>query len=170
MRTSERGATLAVVGIPFFWCGMVLGISLLERPLAFRSGGLSREAALELGQLIYPALHAVELLLCMGFVIAALGLRSAVPTVWRLVMAAGGLLLVQVLVVEPLLRDATGEGLLAPGGSRYGLLVAFALLEIAKIVVLLAAGGTALLALTRPTVVVHSAGTGERSAQVIDAA
>jgi hypothetical protein len=162
--------TLAVVGIPFVWFGLVFGISLLERPLAFRSTSLSREAALELGQLIYPALHAVELLLCMGFVIAAVGLRSTVPTVWRLAMAAGGILLVQVLLVGPLLRDATGEGVLATSGSRYAWLAVFSLLEVAKLVVLLAAGATALFALTRPTVVVQPVGTGERAAQVIDAA
>lgn len=47
--------------LPAVWLGAVLSISFLEAPLKFRAPGVTREAALSIGRLVFRALGRIEL-------------------------------------------------------------------------------------------------------------
>ena len=83
----------------FLWLGLTAGISLLESPLRFTVATLPREAAFDLGQVVFNALNTVELVLLLilavlvgisgnarqlrlGF--ALLALMVAVQSIWLL--------------------------------------------------------------------------------------
>jgi hypothetical protein len=157
VRQQSRVAAVLLIAAPFVWFGLAASIALIERPLVFRSSGLSRTQALELGQLIYPALNAVELILAMTLVVVAAQERATLRATWRLALGATAILLVQVLVVGPILRAATAEQIVAAGDTRYGWLILFSALELTKLGLLLATGSTAVLGLARPVVVLRPA-------------
>lgn len=142
MTAVTRARATGLLGVPFVWLGMVAAISLLEAPLKFRAEGVSREEALAIGQLVFPALNAVEVVCAVVLVVLLWPVRHRpdLATVWRLALAAAGVLLVQVAVVRPVLHASTvavlaGE---SSGGSAWH--VVYIVLEGAKLLLLLALG------------------------------
>lgn len=67
-------ARLAALLLPAVWLGFVLAISFMEAPLKFRAPGVSRDAALSIGRLVFQALARVELTL---WLLEALSLWAA---------------------------------------------------------------------------------------------
>lgn len=131
---------VALVGLPFGWLGMVVAISLLEAPLKFQADGVSREEALAIGQLVFPALNVVEVVLASGLVVLMWPWRRCARRTWALTLTAAGVLLVQVAIVRPILHASTvavlaGE---SAGGSSWHLV--YVSLEGLKIALLLVLG------------------------------
>ena len=131
---------VALVGVPFLWLGMVAAISLFEAPLKFQADGVSREEALAIGQLVFPALNAVEVVLASAVVVLMWPWRRSARRTWGLALATAGVLLVQVALVRPILHASTvavlsGE---SAGGSSWHLV--YVALEGLKIVLLLVLG------------------------------
>ncbi len=130
---------VGLVGVPFVWLGMVAAISLLEAPLKFQAEGVSRTEALAVGQLVFPALNAVEVVWAVTLLVLLWPVRRAteLARVWRLALATVGILLVQVAVVRPVLHTSTvaviaGE---SEGGSSWH--VVYIALEGVKLLLLL---------------------------------
>jgi hypothetical protein len=138
-----------MAGLPFVWLGMVAAISLLEAPLKFRAVGVSREEALAVGQLVFPALNAVEVGLAAALLLVLRPRRSAEPHAWRLALATTAVLLVQVLAVRPVLHAST-EAVLAgtsDGGAPWHWV--YIALEGGKLLLLLALGSACVAAVVR---------------------
>lgn len=141
--TTHRATSLrlvAVAGLPFLWLGMVAAISLLEAPLKFQAEGVSRNEALAIGQLVFPALNAVESVLALGLLALLWSLRRDEPHTWRLALVTSAVLLVQVAVVRPLVHASTVQVLAgtSDGGSPWHYL--YIALEGVKILLLLVLG------------------------------
>jgi hypothetical protein len=86
---------IVAIGLPFVWCGLVLGISFIETPLKFRAPGITIPLGLGIGRLVFRALNASELAIaCVLLIVVA---RQAAH--WQLVMLAAlvALLLLQTL-------------------------------------------------------------------------
>jgi hypothetical protein len=134
---------LVQVGVPFLWCGAVLGISFLEAPLKFRAPGITVALGVGIGRLVFRALNALEVLLALVLTVAVL----VAPTVDAIPLALGGLwalLLWQALVVRRRLdrraarvADGTGE----PGSPWHLVYIG---LEVVKVVGLPVLGAVAL--------------------------
>jgi hypothetical protein len=111
-------AALIIALLACVWLGGVLAISFLEAPLKFTVAGVSRLAALSLGQVIFRAISRVERVL---FALLLVGLwQAGWPTIgWPIVL---GLILVaqQVWLLPRLDRDATAilAGRAAAGGRQ----------------------------------------------------
>lgn len=66
----KRWRTLAQVGLPFLWAGLVLGLSFIETPLKFRAPGITRELGLGIGSLVFTTLNRIELGLALMVLVA----------------------------------------------------------------------------------------------------
>jgi hypothetical protein len=129
---------LLAVALPFVWLGLVVGISAIEAPLKFRAPGITTALGLGIGRLVFRALNIAEVAIAVVLtVVVAHRLRD-----WRLALlvAADGVLLVQVAVLRPPLdarakRIVAGEELPA---SR--LHIAYIALEGVKLLLLPALG------------------------------
>ncbi len=136
-----RSATysLIFVAVLFGWVGLVAGISFLETPLKFTAPHITVALGVGIGRVVFQALNKVEVVLCF----VALGCAGAlqIPTpIWRSLVAATALLLLQTAWLLPLL-DARAEALLAghlPPPSYHHAL--YAVTEGAKILLLLFTG------------------------------
>jgi hypothetical protein len=62
-RSGPESAHLVALLVPALWLGFVLAISFLEAPIKFRAPGVTRDAALSIGRLVFRALARVELCL-----------------------------------------------------------------------------------------------------------
>jgi hypothetical protein len=138
--TSVAPSVLAAVC--FTWLGMVLGISFLEAPLKFRAPGVTPRLGLGIGRVVFRALNRVELaLLVVALAAAALGpgpvgrLAALAPAA---VILAG-----QLWVVRPRLNQRADRVLAGEQAPRSRAHHAYVVLEVAKVVALIAAGVTA---------------------------
>jgi hypothetical protein len=138
--TSTSLRAVAIAGLPFLWLGMVAAISLLEAPLRFQADGVSRTEALAIGQLVFPALNAAEVLLAIGLLAALWPSRRLVTRTWRLAATIFALLIVQVAAIRPILHASTVEVLAGTSSGGSGWHWVYIALEGVKIVALLALG------------------------------
>lgn len=134
----QHAQEIVAIGLPFVWCGLVLGISFIETPLKFRAPGITLPLGLGIGRLVFRALNAGELAIaCVLLIVVA---RQAAR--WQLVMLAAlvALLLLQSLWLRPrldrrTLRLIAGEAL--PSSSLH---LIYIVLEAVKLIALPALG------------------------------
>ncbi len=91
-----------VLGVlPWLWLGIVIGISVIETPIRFRTPPITRDGAAMLGVAIFHTLAYVELVLLILAMGAALVLRSR----WLLVLVAvlGFVVALEHTIVVPML-------------------------------------------------------------------
>lgn len=137
-----RARATGLLAVPFLWLGMVAAISLLEAPLKFRAEGVSREEALAIGQLVFPALNSVEVVWAVALLVLIWPVRrwAGLATAWRLTLGAVGVLLMQVAVVRPVLHASTVAVLAGESAGGSGWHVVYIVLEGVKLLLLLALG------------------------------
>lgn len=80
----ERAASIVLHVLPWLWLGIVVGISVIETPLRFRTPPITRAGAAMLGVAVFHALTYVELVLLVLVMAAALLLRRR----WQMLAAA----------------------------------------------------------------------------------
>lgn len=141
MNTRTSAATFAqvVMGVlPWLWLGIVVGISVIETPIRFRTPPITRDGAAMLGVAIFHTLAYVELVLLVVAMAAVLVLRDR----WLLVLCAvlGLVVAIEHTLIVPIL--AIRAQLLVQGAelepsSVHGWATA---LEAAKMLVLVALG------------------------------
>jgi hypothetical protein len=140
MKPKMKGTlTLSLIAITFIWIGMVLGISFLEAPLKFTAPGITTKLGVGIGQVVFQALNKVELILSV-ITITTLIAVSTSKAVWIWYGAAILILQIQTWYLLPVL-DARVESILSgnmPPQSYHH--VVFIVLELFKILTLLAAG------------------------------
>jgi len=131
--------TAVQIAITFVWLGMVLAISFLEAPLKFRAPNVTLQIGLGIGRLVFRALNTVELVFAAAIVLAALVNRPS-TAVMAAFAAAVAALAVQLVVVRPRLNRRSDEVLAGRDGPRSRLHHVYVVLELIKVVALLAAG------------------------------
>lgn len=135
----EVGVTgLAQVAIPFVWLGAVLGISFLEAPLKFRAPGITVPLGLGIGQLVFRALNAAELVFAAALTVAVLAGAAAwsVPASLIALTALWVVLVGQVALLRPKLDRRTRQILAGETPPRSHLHLAYITLEGVKVVLL----------------------------------
>jgi len=136
-------STAVATAVPFVWLGMVGAISFVEAPLKFRAPGVTRQVGLGIGRLVFRALNAFELVWALILVVALLvGDPSTATTVCLGVVVA--VLVLQLVVVRPRLTRRSDAVLAGEDGQRSRAHLGYVVLELVKVVALLA-GGIALL-------------------------
>ena len=138
------GGGAVTVAALFTWFGMVLAISFLEAPLKFRAPGVTLKIGLGIGRLVFRALNAVEGVLAVVIIVAAL-LGSLPREANAAIAVAVVALLAQLLAVRPMLSRRSDAVLAGPAvatgtTSRSRAHFAYVALELVKVVALLAAG------------------------------
>ncbi|MCS7303173.1 MAG: hypothetical protein NZ606_07055 [Candidatus Kapabacteria bacterium] len=90
--------------VPWFWLGIIVGISVIETPVRFRTPPITRSGAAMLGVAVFHALAYVELVLFILLGIAAVALRNrfviGAVAVLGIIVAAEHALVVPVLAVR----------------------------------------------------------------------
>ena len=135
----KRWRTLAQVGLPFLWAGLVLGLSFIETPLKFRAPGITRELGLGIGSLVFTTLNRIEL-----------GLALVVLVVWwpsarrwsvrGLLIALGAILAAQTLWLLPALVARAAAIIAGSRPEASSLHQLFVGLELLKLGLLIALG------------------------------
>ncbi|MFZ0831997.1 MAG: hypothetical protein WAM92_02705 [Mycobacterium sp.] len=142
------GGAVAVAAV-FVWLGMVVAISFVEAPLKFRAPGVTLAIGLGIGRLVFRVLNAIEAILAIAIVAAAL-LDSPPLGATVAIAVAVAALLVQLLAVRPKLSRRSDVVLAAPAVSdqpttRSRVHYVYVGLEVVKVVALIV-GGAVLLA------------------------
>ncbi|MET8245020.1 hypothetical protein ABZV31_11740 [Streptomyces sp. NPDC005202] len=132
-------STATASAVTFVWLGMVLAISFLEAPLKFRAPGVTIPIGLGIGRLVFRALNLVEIALA-GAVVVAISVGGAPARVTVLTVAVAALLLAQLAVVRPRLNRRSDLVLAGENLPRSRGHLAYVVVEIAKVVVLIALG------------------------------
>ncbi len=140
-----RRLVFAVVCL--LWAGILIGISLAET-VKFRVPGLSRAAAFDVGRTVFHVSQTLQLL-PLGMALASGTVGRVSRAAWACLGAAAAALLVQTVWLFPAL-DARAETLIN-GGVPVGHSphAAYAVLEVLKVLALIAAGVLALKAASR---------------------
>ena len=136
---TRRWAEVAQAAVPFFWSGLVLGLSFIEAPLKFRAPGITRELGLGIGRLVFGALNRVEIGLAI-VALAAFLIGKAGRAAWILLAIIGAILVTQTAWLLPVL-DARAELTIrgAPPASSFHH-VLFIVIEVSKVVALIGLG------------------------------
>lgn len=123
----------------FTWFGMTAAISLLEAPVKFTAPALSRAAALDVGRVVFAALNKAEL---VALIVALIVVRVAglAPRLWA---ACAGLALIVLVQSAWLLPELAERAQLIVAGTEppaSPVHAIYAVLEIAKLLMLLGLG------------------------------
>lgn len=129
--------------LAFVWFGMTAGISLLEAPVRFTAPALSREAALDVGRVVFAALNTAELaaLILLLILVRAAGLARRL---WAPCAALALILMAQSVWLLPELSERARQivaGNEPAASMAHGL---YATLEVVKLGLLLYTGFRAL--------------------------
>ncbi|MEU4807152.1 hypothetical protein [Actinosynnema sp. NPDC023587] len=135
-----------VAGAAWLWAGMVLAISFLEAPLKFRAPGVTVVIGLGIGRIVFRALNVAEVAAASVIVVAAVAGGSPAP-VTGAVIAAVGVLVVQLVVVRPILNRRSDRVLAGEDPPRSRTHLVYVALEVLKVVALVVLGVAALSAL-----------------------
>lgn len=103
--------------IPAVWLGIIFAIDGFEAPLKFQAPGITIPLGLGIGKLVFTAMNISEGVLFVLLAWAVWATRTTRPA-WAWLLTIGGLLLVKVAVVRPLLNirtEAVLAGTTAPG-------------------------------------------------------
>lgn len=138
-----RNAILDPAWVCFTWVGLSVGISLIETPARFTAATITRPVALDVGRAVFTALNKAELvaLVVLLIVVRLAGSTSrwwAVCASLALIVLAQGAWLIPELAARTDLIIAGGE---PPASHAHSI---YALLEIAKIALLLFLGFSSL--------------------------
>ncbi|OBB62168.1 hypothetical protein A5757_04625 [Mycobacterium sp. 852013-51886_SCH5428379] len=123
----------------FVWLGMVLAISFLEAPLKFRAPGVTVPIGLGIGQLVFRALNIAEVVLA-GIVVVAVAFSRPPVSVLVAVAVVVVMLIVQLLGVRPRLTRRSRAVLAGENAPRSRAHHAYVVLEVVKVIALVAAG------------------------------
>lgn len=138
-------AVAILVAVTFTWLGMVSSISFIEAPLKFRAPNVTLPIGLGIGRLVFRALNTVEAVLALAIVItAAIGRPGTCTTVAFAVAVIA--LAIQLVAVRPRLNrrsDQVLAGVIAPRSKGH---YAYVGLELIKVIALLVAGISLLVA------------------------
>lgn len=132
----------AAVAVVFVWLGMVLAISFLESPLKFRAPGVTVPIGLGIGRLVFRALNSFEVAFAVTS-LTALVLDGTAPGAGIGVLIAVTALGVQLVAVRPVITkysDAVLAGTTAVREKRSRAHHAYVVLEVIKVLALLAGG------------------------------
>ena len=141
MQTAVAVAIAAV----FVWLGMVLAISFIETPLKFRAPGVTLPIGLGIGRLVFRALNACEVALAAIIVVCFIVTPPTTVVVGASAVAVVTLL-AQVVAVRPLLTRRSDAVLAGGEGPRSHAHWAYVGLELVKVIALLIAGVSLLVA------------------------
>jgi hypothetical protein len=142
--SSLRRLVFAVVCL--LWSGILIGIALAET-VKFRVPGLSRTAAFDVGRTVFHVSQTLQLL-PLGMALASGTVGRVSRAAWACLGAAAVALLVQTVWLFPAL-DAQAQTLINGGMPvSHSPHAAYALLEVLKVLALIAA---AVLALKTPS-------------------
>ena len=106
------------IAIPFLWCGMIGGISIIEAPLKFAAPGVTLSVGLSIGSLVFYVFNKVELLLMAIWLFMLIIKRSPVSKHLLVILIA--ILLWQSFWLLPSLETRASliqAGLPTPGRS-----------------------------------------------------
>jgi hypothetical protein len=136
--------TALATAVAFVWLGMLFAISFLEAPLKFRAPGVTVPLGVGIGRLVFRALNIVEGVLALALLgCAAVGNRALLG----LAIALCAVLAVGALLLRPRMDRRVTAGRISEGVPRHSLHLWYIALEGVKVVLLLLAGITALVAL-----------------------
>ena len=127
----------------FVWFGMTAGISLLETPVKFTAPELSRVAAIDVGRVVFAALNKAELV-ALILVLILVKASALARSLWTLAAALALIVLAQSVWLLPAL---TARSQLIVSGiepSPSPVHAVYSVLEVCKLVLLLALGLRAL--------------------------
>ncbi|KIA63375.1 hypothetical protein [Nocardia vulneris] len=124
---------------PMLWLGMVLAISFLEAPLKFRAPGITVPLGLGIGRLVFRALNAVEAVLAVLLVIAAVIVGATTGT-WIWLLLAVVVLAGQIVLVRPPLSKRADRVLAGEDLPRSHAHFWYIGLEVVKVVGLIGLG------------------------------
>ena len=100
----NKNIVSSLVPVCFIWFGLVVGISFLEAPAKFTSEMITREAALDLGVIVFGYLNKVEIILMvMAFIFCMV--NSVSKNIWLGISAVGVILMLQTLWLIPVLAE-----------------------------------------------------------------
>lgn len=121
------------------WFGMTVGVSLLATPVRFTAATITREVALDVGQVVFAALNKAEFvaLIILLVLVRASGLAK---NLWAACGALALILIAQSMWLLPELSARTQqiiEGIEPPPSIAHG---AYSALELSKLLLLLLAG------------------------------
>lgn len=127
----------------FVWFGMTAAISLLEAPVKFTAPALSREAALDVGRVVFAALNKAELA-ALILLLVLVRVSGSARRLWAGCLVLALIMIAQSAWLLPELAERSRQIVagLEPGPSpAHGV---YAALELAKLLVLLFLGFRAL--------------------------
>ena len=138
-----RNALLNPAWVCFMWAGMTVGISMIATPVRFTAVSISRPVALDVGRVVFAALHKAELLaLVLLLMIVRVSGRSRELWAWCgiliLIVLAQGAWLIPELAARTDIIMAGGE--LPPSAAH----AIYSSLELVKIGLLLFLGFSSL--------------------------
>ena len=122
----------------FIWFGMSAGISLLETPVKFTAPTITREAALDVGRVVFAALNKAEFVaLILLLILVRISGRAH-----RLIVACLALALIQIVQAAWLLPELSARtqqiiaGIEPPPSAAHGTFAALQLLKLALLLYL----------------------------------
>lgn len=138
-----RNAILSPAWVCFLWVGMTVGVSMIATPVRFTATSITRPVALDVGRVVFAALHKAELvaLVLLLLIVRIAGLTRkwwAFCAILVLIVMAQGVWLIPEL--------ATRTGIILAGGEpppSYAHAI-YSSLELIKIGLLLFLGFSAL--------------------------
>lgn len=132
-----------VAAVAFTWLGMVLAISFLEAPLKFRAPEMTVRIGLGVGRIVFRALNAVEVVLAVVALAAAV-IGDADGALLVAVTVVAAILAVQLVAIRPVLNKRSDRVLAGETGPRSRVHLVYVAAEVLKVAALVIAGVLAL--------------------------
>lgn len=138
MPTRPR-STLEFLGaaLPLLWVGLMLGVSFVATPAKFRAGPLDGALALAISIVTFAWAHTAEAIFAAALAVVFLAVRAG-PARWILLAVAALALILEVAWILPGFQGSPGLVAQMPLLDSRQLHMAFAILEGAKIIALVA--------------------------------
>ncbi|QPC43110.1 DUF4149 domain-containing protein [Kaustia mangrovi] len=131
---------LTVIGLVCLWAGLVIGVSFLATPVKFGAEGLDRPVALDIGRITFAALNIAEWgLAALLALVVVLGARTQPRLIAMLAIIV--ILLLQTSWLLPALDERTAMVIAGKPLEPSIHHMAYGILEIAKVVALIAWAG-----------------------------
>lgn len=140
---------MALAALCFVWAGLVLGISFLETPVKFTAPSVTLIIGLDIGRHVFGMLNRVEcglMVVCVGLALFYQPARA----VWLPLGVAVCVVVMQTVWLLPVLNARVAmimNGVMPPPAPYHSL---YAIVEVLKLIGLLASGAAGLSSLRRP--------------------
>lgn len=135
--------------IAFLWFGLTAGISLLEAPVKFTAPAITREAALDVGRVVFAALNKAELV-ALVVLLTVVRASQLAKTLWIPCALLALILITQSAWLLPELAQRSQQILAGVEPPDSPVHMIYGLLEIAKLALLLYVGFRSLVLAGRP--------------------